>query len=82
MEDILAAYKKVFNYDVTFHYVGKKENEEVKDLITNSLPLKNTKHSVALLDRPGKEIKKDIIYLIDDKKAVQNRWVMVRYIVT
>ena len=42
VEDILAAYKKVFNYDVTFHYVGKKENEEVKDLITNSLPIKNT----------------------------------------
>jgi len=73
VEDILATYKKVFDYDVTFHYVGQKSKDEVKTLISSTLPLKNTKHNVALLDRSGNEIKKDLIYIIHDKKAVQNR---------
>lgn len=73
VDDIISAYKKVLNYNVTFHYVGTKTTNEVKNILSNSFPLKNTKHVVALKDREAKEIKKDIIYIIDDKKAVQNR---------
>jgi zinc protease len=73
VEDIVSAYKQVLNYDVTFYYIGTKSSNDVKAILTSAFPLKNTKHVVALKDRAANEIKKDIIYIIDDKKAVQNR---------
>jgi len=73
VKDILDTYKETFNYDVTFHYIGKEKNELIKSLIQTNFPLENTKHKIALVDKKTTEIKKDIIYIINDKKAVQNR---------
>ncbi len=70
---VLDAYNKLFNYNVVFHYVGTKSESDIKSLLTSNLPLKNTKRQVNLIDKTTEEIKKDMVYIVDDKKAVQTR---------
>lgn len=72
-EQILDAYKQLFNYNSVFHYIGTKDINSVSELISSEFTLNDTKRFVPLLDQKAVEIKKDLIYLVDDKKAVQTR---------
>jgi len=72
-EQILEAYKQLFNYNSVFHYVGTKDINTVSELISNEFTLTETIRFVPLLDKKTADIKKDMVYLVDDKKAVQTR---------
>jgi len=70
---IIVAYKEVFKYNTTYHYVGTTSADKVKEMLTSTFPLENTNRRVELTDRKTKEIKKNTIYFIDDKNAVQSQ---------
>ncbi len=70
---ILVDYKEVFKYNTTFHYVGTTSADKVKEMLTSTFPLENTNRRVELTDRKTKEIKKNTIYFINDKNAVQSQ---------
>ncbi len=73
VNNILDAYKSIFNYNSTWHFVGTTSTDKVKEMLVSSFPNENTSRKVVLADKKTKEIKKNIIYIINDKNAVQSQ---------
>ena len=72
-QNILADYKKIFAYNTNIHFVGKTPAEQIDSMLFNVFPNENTNRKVALTDKKTKAIVKDIVYLINDKNAVQSQ---------
>ena len=70
---IISAYKEIFKYNTTYHFIGTASAEKVKEMLTSTFPIENTNRKVEFVDKKTKEIKKNTVYFINDKNAVQSQ---------
>lgn len=73
VDDVISAYKAIFKYNATWHFVGTTPAEKVKEMLITSLPIENTQREVKLDDKKSLPITKNIVYFINDKNAVQSQ---------
>ena len=70
---IISAYKEIMKYNTTYHFVGTTSADKVKEMLTSTFPMENTNRKVEFTDKKTKEIKKNTVYFINDKNAVQSQ---------
>ncbi len=72
-QDILADYKKIYGYNANMHFVGKTPSEKIEQMLFSVFPKENNNRQVDLTDKKTKAISKNVIYVINDKNAVQSQ---------
>lgn len=70
---IIKQYKNAIAYNAVWHYVGATEADKVHALLKSNLILANNKKEVPLMVKKNNISAENIIYLVNDKKAVQTQ---------
>jgi zinc protease len=71
--ELLAAYKNAITVNAVWHYVGTESSDNIKQLLSANLTLANNKKEMPLTVKPNSTVPANVIYLLDDKKAVQSQ---------
>lgn len=72
-ETILNQYKKAIGYNAVWHYTGKYPADKIQALLKSDVALANNKKEVPLSVNKNNTSTENIIYIVNDKKAVQSQ---------
>ncbi len=70
--EVLGAYQKAITYSAVWHYVGTQSADSIRHLLSNNINLNNTNQKAPLAYPVNNSSPQNIIYLLNDKKAVQS----------
>jgi zinc protease len=70
--EVLSAYKKAITYSAVWHYVGIQPVDSIRLLFNSNIALNNANQKVPLTYLVNSTSTQNIIYLLNDKKAVQS----------
>lgn len=73
VDELMAQYRKAVSYNAVWHYVGKESPESIKALMIENLKLSNNRKQTPLAYNACKTSPENIIYFINDKKAIQSQ---------
>lgn len=72
--ELIETFNKARSFETEIHYVGQKKAEEVAEILTNNLVLKETlTTSKSPQELDINQYHENIIYLVNKKKAVQSK---------
>ena len=72
-ENLSRAFQTALNYACTIHYTGQLDADKVKTLLEKNIPIAKTGKKAKVVFPNIKKPKENIIYFVQDKKAVQSQ---------
>ncbi len=72
-EELIDLFKEILNYQCDVHYVGKLSVDNVKSSLLNNIKFSETPQQAIFIDREITEYQEPIIYILNDKKALQSK---------
>lgn len=70
--EVLGAYQKAITYSAVWHYVGTQPVDSIRHFLSSNLRLNNTNQRSPLTYPVNNSSSQNIIYLLNDKNAVQS----------
>lgn len=71
-ENMIKQYKKAIAYNAVWHYTGKFSPDKIQTLLKSGISLANNKKEVLLAVKKNNTASENIIYIVNDKKAIQS----------
>lgn len=70
--EVISAYKKAITFSAVWHYVGTLSVDSIRYLFIKNITLNNTNQKAPLAGLVNNPTSRNIVYLLNDKKAVQS----------